>query len=83
MRLRRIYTQGHTQLSPRFSERFCSHPPGTHNSIVGTTANGTACRTRSAQYYPPEMNAALADSIVALLPASAAVLRDAGGEVEN
>eukprot|EP00965_Chrysotila_dentata_P075502 2493755-Pleurochrysis_carterae.AAC.1 len=30
------------QLSPRFSERLCSRPPGTHNSIVGMTANGTA-----------------------------------------
>eukprot|EP00965_Chrysotila_dentata_P050340 1667728-Pleurochrysis_carterae.AAC.1 len=61
------------QLSPRFSERFCSHPPGTHNSIVGMAANGAA-------YYPTEMNAALADSILALLPTTAALLRDAGGE---
>eukprot|EP00965_Chrysotila_dentata_P003268 106089-Pleurochrysis_carterae.AAC.1 len=44
------------------------------------TANGTAYRTRSAQYYPAEMNAALADSTLALLPATAAVLRDAWGE---
>eukprot|EP00965_Chrysotila_dentata_P248343 6208276-Pleurochrysis_carterae.AAC.1 len=36
------------QLSPRFSERFCSHPPGTHNSIVGMAANGAAYRTRTA-----------------------------------
>eukprot|EP00965_Chrysotila_dentata_P067117 2221425-Pleurochrysis_carterae.AAC.1 len=36
------------QLSPRFSERFCDHPPGTHNSIVGMAANGAAYRTRAA-----------------------------------
>eukprot|EP00965_Chrysotila_dentata_P075340 2488258-Pleurochrysis_carterae.AAC.1 len=59
-------------LSPRFSERFCGHPPGTHNSIVGMAANGAAYRTRAAQYSPTEMNAALADSILALLPTTAA-----------
>eukprot|EP00965_Chrysotila_dentata_P089228 2946652-Pleurochrysis_carterae.AAC.1 len=69
-------------LSPRFSERFCGRPPGTHNSIVGMAANGAAFRTRAAQYYPTEMNAPLADSILALLPTTGAVLRDAGGESE-
>eukprot|EP00965_Chrysotila_dentata_P102982 3399267-Pleurochrysis_carterae.AAC.1 len=61
------------QLSPRFSERFCDHPPGTNNfSIVGMAANGAAYRTRAAQFYPTEMNAALADSILALLSTTAA-----------
>eukprot|EP00965_Chrysotila_dentata_P248903 6208603-Pleurochrysis_carterae.AAC.1 len=23
------------QLEPRFAEKFCTHPPGTHSSIVG------------------------------------------------
>eukprot|EP00965_Chrysotila_dentata_P089577 2957589-Pleurochrysis_carterae.AAC.1 len=59
-------------LAPRFSERFCNHLPGTHNSIVGMSANGEAYRTRAAQYYPTGMNAALADSILALLPTTAA-----------
>eukprot|EP00965_Chrysotila_dentata_P082013 2706777-Pleurochrysis_carterae.AAC.1 len=35
-------------LSPRFSERFCGHPQGTHNSIVGKTADGAAYRTQTA-----------------------------------
>eukprot|EP00965_Chrysotila_dentata_P106599 3520988-Pleurochrysis_carterae.AAC.2 len=69
-------------LSPRFSESFCSHPPGTHNSIVGMAANGAAYRTRPAQYHPSEMNAALADSILALFPTTAAALRVAGAESE-
>eukprot|EP00965_Chrysotila_dentata_P129624 4285343-Pleurochrysis_carterae.AAC.1 len=69
-------------LSPRFSERFCGHLPGTHNSIVSIAANGNTSRTRAAQYYPTEMNAALADSILALLPTTAVALRDAGGESE-
>eukprot|EP00965_Chrysotila_dentata_P009081 295619-Pleurochrysis_carterae.AAC.1 len=59
-------------LSPRFSERFYDHTPGTHNSIVGKAADGSAYRTRAAQHYPTKMNAALADSILALLPAAAA-----------
>eukprot|EP00965_Chrysotila_dentata_P033067 1101448-Pleurochrysis_carterae.AAC.2 len=71
-----------SHLSPKFSEKFCDQPPGTHNSIVGMAANGAAYRTKAAQHYPSEMNAALADSILALLPATAAVLRDAGGESE-
>eukprot|EP00965_Chrysotila_dentata_P073353 2422943-Pleurochrysis_carterae.AAC.1 len=24
-----------SQLEPRFAEKFCPHPPGTHSSIVG------------------------------------------------
>eukprot|EP00965_Chrysotila_dentata_P099132 3277725-Pleurochrysis_carterae.AAC.1 len=59
-------------LSPRFSERFCNHAPGTHNSIVGRAADGSAYRTRVAQHYPTQMNAALADSLLALVPATAA-----------
>eukprot|EP00965_Chrysotila_dentata_P171543 5661357-Pleurochrysis_carterae.AAC.1 len=43
-------------------------------------ANGAAYRTRTAQYYPAGMNRALADSILGLLPTTAAVLRDAKGE---
>eukprot|EP00965_Chrysotila_dentata_P088859 2933541-Pleurochrysis_carterae.AAC.2 len=39
--------------------------------------NGAAYRTRAAQHYRTEMNAARADSILALLPATAAVQRDA------
>eukprot|EP00965_Chrysotila_dentata_P083196 2744954-Pleurochrysis_carterae.AAC.1 len=58
-------------LSPRFSERFCGHPQGTHNSIVGKTADCAAYRTRTAQNYPTDMNAALAESIIALLPTPA------------
>eukprot|EP00965_Chrysotila_dentata_P222169 6192800-Pleurochrysis_carterae.AAC.3 len=72
-----------THLSPRFSERFCGHNPGTHNSIVGKAADGAAYRTRAAQHYPTELNAALAASILKLLPATAAVLRDAGGDAET
>eukprot|EP00965_Chrysotila_dentata_P162690 5372137-Pleurochrysis_carterae.AAC.1 len=60
-------------LSPRFSEKFCNHAPGTHNS------DGSAYRTRAAQYYPTDMNAALVDAILALLPTAAAEPRDAGG----
>eukprot|EP00965_Chrysotila_dentata_P200167 6179842-Pleurochrysis_carterae.AAC.3 len=67
------------QLSPRFSERFCGHPSGTHNSIVGKAADGAAYRTRAAQHYPTQMNAAFAASILALLQTTAAVLRVAGG----
>eukprot|EP00965_Chrysotila_dentata_P123850 4093386-Pleurochrysis_carterae.AAC.1 len=70
-------------LSPRFSEQFCDHAPGTHSSIVGKAADGSAYRTRAAQHYPTKMNAALANSLLALLPAAATVLRDAGGDAEN
>eukprot|EP00965_Chrysotila_dentata_P116425 3848493-Pleurochrysis_carterae.AAC.1 len=42
-------------LSPRFSERFCDHASGTHNSIVGKAANGLAYRTRATQHYPTQM----------------------------
>eukprot|EP00965_Chrysotila_dentata_P098251 3248351-Pleurochrysis_carterae.AAC.1 len=59
-------------LSPRFGEKFCNHAPGTHNSTVGKAADGSAYRTRAAQYYPMEMNAALAGAILALLPTAAA-----------
>eukprot|EP00965_Chrysotila_dentata_P040354 1339088-Pleurochrysis_carterae.AAC.1 len=45
-------------------------------------ADGAAYRTKAAQHYPTEMDAALADSILALLPTATAVLRDAGGESE-
>ena len=38
-----------SHLSPKFSERFCDHPPGTHNSIVGMAADGAAYRTKAAQ----------------------------------
>eukprot|EP00965_Chrysotila_dentata_P072038 2379743-Pleurochrysis_carterae.AAC.2 len=55
-------------LSPRFSERFCGHPQCTHNSIVGKTADGAADHARTAQHHPTKMNAALAESIIALLP---------------
>eukprot|EP00965_Chrysotila_dentata_P175828 5803901-Pleurochrysis_carterae.AAC.1 len=61
-----------SHLSPRFSGKFCDHPPGTHNSIVGMAADGAAYRTKAAQHYQTEMNAALADSILALLPAATA-----------
>eukprot|EP00965_Chrysotila_dentata_P040980 1358486-Pleurochrysis_carterae.AAC.1 len=37
-----------SKLTPIFSEKFCSHPPGTYNSIVGKSANGAAYRTRAA-----------------------------------
>eukprot|EP00965_Chrysotila_dentata_P161210 5323928-Pleurochrysis_carterae.AAC.1 len=37
-----------SQLQPLFSEKFCPHPPGTHNSIVGKIADGAAYRTRAA-----------------------------------
>eukprot|EP00965_Chrysotila_dentata_P045765 1520640-Pleurochrysis_carterae.AAC.1 len=71
-------TEALSRLRPLFSENFCTHPPGTHNSIAGKSANGAAYRTRAAQTYPTEMNAALAKALVALFPATAA-LRDAGG----
>eukprot|EP00965_Chrysotila_dentata_P062485 2070475-Pleurochrysis_carterae.AAC.1 len=29
-------------LSPRYSERFYNHAPGTHNSVVGKAADGSA-----------------------------------------
>eukprot|EP00965_Chrysotila_dentata_P116005 3834679-Pleurochrysis_carterae.AAC.1 len=45
-------------------------------------ANGNTYRKRAAQHYPTEMNAALADSILALLPTTAAVPRDAGRKSE-
>eukprot|EP00965_Chrysotila_dentata_P129610 4284993-Pleurochrysis_carterae.AAC.1 len=69
-------------LATRFNEKFCDHAPGTHNSIVGKAADGSAYRTRAAQHYPTGMNAALADAILALLPTAAAVSRDAGGDAE-
>eukprot|EP00965_Chrysotila_dentata_P118896 3931556-Pleurochrysis_carterae.AAC.1 len=59
-------------LSPSFSERFCGHPQCMHNSIVGKTADGADYRTRTAQHYPTDVNAALAESIIALLPTPAA-----------
>eukprot|EP00965_Chrysotila_dentata_P070200 2318743-Pleurochrysis_carterae.AAC.1 len=36
-------------------------------------------RTRAAQFYPSNMNAALADSLLVRLTSTAAALRDAGG----
>eukprot|EP00965_Chrysotila_dentata_P117677 3888229-Pleurochrysis_carterae.AAC.1 len=36
-------------LSPMFSEKFCDHPPSTHNSIVGKSADGETYKTKSAQ----------------------------------
>eukprot|EP00965_Chrysotila_dentata_P168600 5568001-Pleurochrysis_carterae.AAC.1 len=59
------------QLEPRFAEKFCPHPPGTHSSIVGKIEDGEPYRTRAAQSYPAEMNAALADALVSLLPPAA------------
>eukprot|EP00965_Chrysotila_dentata_P157574 5205801-Pleurochrysis_carterae.AAC.1 len=35
-------------LAARFGEKFCNHPPGTHNSIVGIAASGDAYKTRAA-----------------------------------
>eukprot|EP00965_Chrysotila_dentata_P069345 2291450-Pleurochrysis_carterae.AAC.1 len=67
-----------SKLTPLFAEKFCTNPPGTHNSIVGKSTNGAAYRTWAAQSYPSGMNDALAEALVALLP-SAAALRDAGG----
>eukprot|EP00965_Chrysotila_dentata_P215210 6188633-Pleurochrysis_carterae.AAC.2 len=66
-------------LTPRFSEKFCGHLVGTHNSIVGKSAEGTMYRTRAAQSSPSNMNTALADSLLALFTSTAAALRDAGG----
>eukprot|EP00965_Chrysotila_dentata_P025314 841436-Pleurochrysis_carterae.AAC.1 len=60
-----------SQLEPRFAEKFCPHPPGTHSSIVGKVAEGKPYRTRAAQSYPAQMNAALADALVSLLPPAA------------
>eukprot|EP00965_Chrysotila_dentata_P201799 6180759-Pleurochrysis_carterae.AAC.2 len=70
-----------SRLTPLFSKIFCNHPPGTHNSIVGKSENGAAYRTRAAQSYPTDMNAALAKALFALFPATAA-LRDARGLAE-
>eukprot|EP00965_Chrysotila_dentata_P016261 537738-Pleurochrysis_carterae.AAC.1 len=58
------------QLELRFAEKFCPHPPGTHN--------GEPYRTRAAQSYPADMNAALADTLIVSLLPPTAVLRDAG-----
>eukprot|EP00965_Chrysotila_dentata_P137043 4533169-Pleurochrysis_carterae.AAC.1 len=32
-------------LSQIFGEKFCTHPPGTHNSIVGKSADGETYKT--------------------------------------
>eukprot|EP00965_Chrysotila_dentata_P030740 1024021-Pleurochrysis_carterae.AAC.1 len=37
------------QLKPRFAEKSCPHPPGTHSSIIGKVAYGESYRTRAAQ----------------------------------
>eukprot|EP00965_Chrysotila_dentata_P172436 5690194-Pleurochrysis_carterae.AAC.1 len=52
-----------SKLTPLFSEKLCTHPPGTHKSIVGKSADGAAYRTQAAQSYPPGMNAALAKAL--------------------
>eukprot|EP00965_Chrysotila_dentata_P024795 822174-Pleurochrysis_carterae.AAC.1 len=58
--------------SLRFSEKFCNHAPGTHNSIVGKAVDGSAYKTQAAQHYPTGIDAALADATLALLPTAAA-----------
>eukprot|EP00965_Chrysotila_dentata_P004729 154547-Pleurochrysis_carterae.AAC.1 len=62
-----------SKLTPLFAENCCTHPPGTHNSIVGKSADGAAYRTRAAQSYPSGMNAAIAEALIALLPSAAAL----------
>eukprot|EP00965_Chrysotila_dentata_P176857 5841145-Pleurochrysis_carterae.AAC.1 len=47
------------------------------------SANGTTYRTRAAQFYPPNMNAVLANALLALLPATAAILHNNTGRVDK
>eukprot|EP00965_Chrysotila_dentata_P052675 1747815-Pleurochrysis_carterae.AAC.3 len=55
-------------LAPAFDERFCSgHPVGTHASVVGAPPTEGIYKTRALQAYPPELNAAVAAALLALL----------------
>eukprot|EP00965_Chrysotila_dentata_P068581 2266682-Pleurochrysis_carterae.AAC.1 len=67
-------------LQPLVGERFCSHAPGTHSSIVGVPLVDGGYRTRQAQTFPPALNAQLAVAFAALVPPVAPSVPHAGGK---